>query len=83
MFQDTDVSVSFLVRGELGVPRSVPAPGGHRPSEVSPLDTRFHVRQKNLAEGLVFTLTDVFTTALTDANTNGLFPTDLTYLEEY
>ena len=42
-----------------------------------------HVRQKKLVEGLVFTLTDVFTTALTDANTNGLFPTDLTYLEEY
>ena len=47
MVQATDVSVSFLVLGELGVPRSVPAPGGHRPSEVSPLDTRFRVQAEN------------------------------------
>ena len=47
MVQATDCSVSFLVLGELGDPRSVPAPGGHRPSEVSPLDTRFRVQAEN------------------------------------
>ena len=47
MVQATDFAVSFLVLGKLGVPRSVPAPGPHRPSEVSPLDTRFRFQAEN------------------------------------